>query len=51
MVLLLETQENLYQVIFFLMAVVYPIWYYIILWKAEKDPQVDISEVMKQESA
>ncbi|WP_252896728.1 hypothetical protein [Metallosphaera hakonensis] len=48
---LLETQLNLYQVIYFLMAVVYPIWYYIILWKADKDPQVDIADVVKQEAS
>ncbi|BBL46477.1 MULTISPECIES: hypothetical protein [Metallosphaera] len=48
---LLETQLNLYQVNYFLMSVVFPIWYYIILWKADKDPQVDLDQIAKQESS
>ncbi|EHP70997.1 hypothetical protein MetMK1DRAFT_00015010 [Metallosphaera yellowstonensis MK1] len=48
---LIESQVMLYQVSYFLMAVVYPIWYFILLWKADKDPQVDIAAVVKQESS
>ncbi|MEM4746878.1 MAG: hypothetical protein QXF40_05955 [Metallosphaera sp.] len=48
---LLETQLEILQVVFILMAVVFPAWFIILLWKADKDPQVDPMEIAKQESS
>ena len=48
---LVESQVMLYQVSYFLMAVVYPIWFISLIWKADKDPKVDIATIVKQESS
>ncbi|QGA69232.1 hypothetical protein [Sulfolobus sp. E11-6] len=48
---ILESISELYGVVYFLMAVVFPIVYIIIIWKADKDPQVDPVDIARKESS
>lgn len=41
----------LWELGFLLMALIYPIWYILLIVYADKDPQVDIEKVLKDEAA
>ena len=47
---LYESQAMLWEIGFLLMALVFPIWYILLIVFAEKDKQVDPVEIAKQES-
>jgi len=45
-----ESEADLWAISFLLMALIYPIWFILLIAKADKDPQVDPLKVAKQES-
>ncbi|WP_162582896.1 hypothetical protein [Acidianus brierleyi] len=45
-----ESEADLWLFGFLLMALIYPIWFILLIIKADKDPQVDPLQVAKQES-
>ncbi|BBD72209.1 hypothetical protein HS1genome_0598 [Sulfodiicoccus acidiphilus] len=47
---ILESEYMLWGIGFLLMALVYPIWFVLLIVKAEKDPQVDVEELARKES-
>jgi hypothetical protein len=47
---LLESEAMIWEFSFLLMALIYPIWYLLLIIKADKDPQLDPLQVAKQES-
>jgi hypothetical protein len=40
----------LWQISFLLMALIYPIWYILLIVKADKDPIVDIEKLLRDEA-
>ncbi|MDT7902078.1 MAG: hypothetical protein RRE78_09355 [Acidianus sp.] len=45
-----ESEADLWIASFLLMALIYPIWYILLIIKADKDPQVDPMQIARQEA-
>ncbi|BDC17665.1 hypothetical protein [Acidianus sp. HS-5] len=45
-----ESEADLWIVGFLLMSLIYPIWFLLLIIKADKDPQVDPLQIAKQEA-
>jgi hypothetical protein len=45
-----ESEADLWIIGFLLMALIYPIWFILLIVKADKDKQVDPLQVAKQEA-
>ncbi len=41
----------LWEIGFLLMALIYPIWYILLIVLADKDPQVEIEKLLRDEAA
>ncbi|WP_187152762.1 hypothetical protein [Acidianus manzaensis] len=45
-----ESEADLWIIGFLLMALIYPIWFILLIVFADKDKQVDLNQIAKQES-
>ncbi|WP_160164858.1 hypothetical protein [Candidatus Acidianus copahuensis] len=45
-----ESQAMLWEIGFLLMALIYPIWFILLIVKADKDKQVEFNDLLRQEA-
>lgn len=49
MALFYESEAQIWEIIFLLMAVIYPAVFFLLIWKADKPKRVDPKEVLENE--